>query len=411
MNRTANPTAAAPALAAQACKPEPAAHTAPLTAPQVSWHALAVLVGGASICIGILWDISWHRTIGRDTFWTPAHMAIYFGGLLGGLTCGWLVLRTTFFSTPEEQSGAVRIWGFRGPLGAWITIWGSFAMLTSAPFDNWWHNAYGIDVKILSPPHAVLALGMFATVFGALILVLREQNLGSTDQPAPGRKLFIYAGGILVVMASVFLIEHSWPNQHRTRAFYEMSAATFPLYLVGLSRASKFRWGATLIALAYMLVLWLMNTILPLFPGQVRLGPIYNPVTHFVALPFPLLLCVPAFGIDLLRHWIGQGRGWVRDWLLAISAGLVFMALFLTTQWFFSRFLISPRAENWFFGADRYWGYGEHIGNWRNRFWSENNSAWDPPLTIKSFAVALLLGLGSSRIGLWAGNWMAQVRR
>jgi len=32
-------------------------------------------------------------------------------------------------------------------------------MLTSAPFDNWWHNAYGLDVKIVSLPHSILALG------------------------------------------------------------------------------------------------------------------------------------------------------------------------------------------------------------------------------------------------------------
>ena len=57
----------------------------PATVPGFVW---AVLAGGTSIVIGILWDISWHRTIGRDTFWTPAHMAIYFGGVLGGLTCG-----------------------------------------------------------------------------------------------------------------------------------------------------------------------------------------------------------------------------------------------------------------------------------------------------------------------------------
>ena len=30
-------------------------------------------------------------------------------------------------------------------------------MLTSAPFDNWWHDAYGLDVKIISPPHMFLA--------------------------------------------------------------------------------------------------------------------------------------------------------------------------------------------------------------------------------------------------------------
>jgi hypothetical protein len=254
---------------------------------------------------------------------------------------------------------------------------------------------------------------MFATVFGGVIMVLREQNLGNLDQPAPGRKLFIYAGGILVVMASVFLIEHSWPNQYRTRAFYQMSAATFPLYLVGLSRASKFRWGATLVALAYLVILWSMNTILPIFPGSPRLGPIRNPVTHFVALPFPLLLCVPALGIDLLRRWIGQDRGWLRDWLLALSAGLVFLALFVVTQWFFSSFLISPSAENWFFGADRYWGYPEpiHDGDWRHKFWSEMNPTGNPPLTLKSLGAALLVALGASRVGLWAGNWMARVRR
>src|SRR5436190_8708599 len=87
------------------------------------WYCYAVLLGATSIVVGILWDISWHRTIGRDTFWTPAHMAIYFGGMLGGLICGWLVIRTTFLSRPEERAGAVRLWGFHGPLGAWVTIW------------------------------------------------------------------------------------------------------------------------------------------------------------------------------------------------------------------------------------------------------------------------------------------------
>src|SRR6266481_4390489 len=262
----------------------------PAKSATVSGAARMVLAGGTCIAVGILWDISWHRTIGRDTFWTPAHMAIYLGGLLGGLTCGWLVIRMTFFATREEQAGAVQLWGFRGPLGAWLTIWGSLAMLTSAPFDNWWHDAYGVDVKILSPPHTILALGMWAVVLGALLLVLREQNLAPSDQPAPGQKLFLYASGVLVVMASVFLIEYSWPNQQRTSLFYQMSAATFPLYLVGLARASKFRWGATWIALVYMAIMALMDWVLQIFPGHPRLGPIYNPVTHFVPMPFPLLL-------------------------------------------------------------------------------------------------------------------------
>lgn len=378
---------------------------------KVSGYAWALLAAGTSIAIGILWDISWHRTIGRDTFWTPAHMAIYFGGLFGGLTCGWLVIRTTFFAAREAQASAVRLWGFRGPLGAWVTIWGSLGMLASAPFDNWWHAAYGVDVKILSPPHTVLALGMFAIVLGALMLVLREQNLAPPDQPAPGRKLFLYASGILVVMASVFLIEYSWPNQQRTRAFYQMSAATFPLYLLGLARASKFRWGATWIALVYMAIVAGAAWVLPLFPGRPRLGPIYNPINHFVPLPFPLLLVVPAIAIDLLRHWVGQGRGWRRDWLLVVLAGAAFLALFLVTQWFFSAFLISPAGENWFFAADRHWGYAEHIGDLRAKFWSETNPHRNPPLTVRGLLVALLLSIAASRVGLWLGNGMSKVRR
>ena len=381
------------------------------SAAVVSYYAWAVLVGGTSIAIGILWDISWHRTIGRDTFWTPAHMAIYFGGLLGGLTCGWLVIRTTFFSDDQQRAAAVRVWGLRAPFGAWVTIWGTLAMLTSAPFDNWWHNAYGVDVKILSPPHTVLALGMWAVVLGALMLLLREQNLALPGQAEPGSRLFLYASGLVVAMASVFLIERSWPNQQRTAIFYQFSAATFPIYLLGLARASKFRWGATLIALVYMAIVALMAWILPLFPGHPRLGPIRNPVTHFVPLPFPLLLVVPALGIDLARYWIGQGCSWWRDWLLVLVAGSVFFALFLVTQWFFSAFLISHAAENWFFAADRHWGYRERMGEWHWQFWSETSPAENPPLTIGKALVALTLSLVASRIGLWLGNWMAKVRR
>src|ERR1041385_8051123 len=120
-------------------------------AGSTSWVSRIVIAGATSIVIGILWDISWHRTIGRDTFWTPAHLAIYLGGLLGGLTAGALIIRTTFFGTPEEKAGTVRLWGMRAPFGAWVSVWGCLAMLTSAPFDNWWHDAYGLDVKILSP--------------------------------------------------------------------------------------------------------------------------------------------------------------------------------------------------------------------------------------------------------------------
>ena len=393
------------------------------------------MLGATSIVFGILWDISWHRTIGRDTFWTPAHLAIQLGGLLGGFTAGWLVLHTTFFGTAQEKSAAVRLWGFSGPLGAWVTIWGCLAMLTSAPFDNWWHDAYGLDVKILSPPHTVLALGMWSVVLGALLLVLREQNNGLALSPAPeryspepqrvqsvtgsaalesrapGRWFFIYGGGVLLAMASVFLTEMSFPNQQHSAPFFIFSAALYPLYLVGVARAARFRWSATLIALVYMLIIAVMAWVLPLFPGQPKLGPINNHVTYFVPLPFPLLLILPAFALDLIRNWLGAGRGWRRDVLIILLSTVAFVVLFSVTQWWFSKFLLSAAGQNWFFAADRHWGYTESLGEKRQQFWDAFKPAVNSPATLRLIGLSTLLAAASSTVGLLLGTWMAKVRR
>src|SRR4051794_5132942 len=100
---------------------------------RVPWFLYAVLFASTSVIVGVIWDISWHRTIGRDSFWTPAHLAIYLGGIVAGLTCGWIALTATFGANAEPTMPTVRFWGFRAPLGAWVCIWGAFAMLTSAP--------------------------------------------------------------------------------------------------------------------------------------------------------------------------------------------------------------------------------------------------------------------------------------
>src|SRR5580658_7805579 len=139
---------------------------------KIPWYIWLSVIGVTSAMIGVHWDISWHRSIGRDTFWTPPHIAIYLCGVIAGISSAYLILMTTFGQLPEVRPASVKMWGFYGPLGAFITAWGGVAMLVSAPFDDWWHNAYGLDVKILSPPHTVLAAGILAIEVGALILVL-----------------------------------------------------------------------------------------------------------------------------------------------------------------------------------------------------------------------------------------------
>src|SRR5204863_3233934 len=127
-------------------------------------------------------------------------VAIYLGAVIAGLACGTLALKTTFAGSEAERAVAVRFWGFRAPLGAWVCIWGSFAMLTSAPFDNWWHDAYGLDVQILSPPHVVLGLGMIGIEIGAMLMVLASQNRAGTAA-GPLRWLYVYCAGIALLMA------------------------------------------------------------------------------------------------------------------------------------------------------------------------------------------------------------------
>src|SRR5690349_24716882 len=98
------------------------------TAVTDAWHARAVVVAAACVMVGVYWDISWHMSIGRDTFWTPAHLLIQTGGLIAGIGSGIVVLKTTFRGTATDRATSVNFWGFRGPLGGWICIWGCGAM-------------------------------------------------------------------------------------------------------------------------------------------------------------------------------------------------------------------------------------------------------------------------------------------
>jgi hypothetical protein len=169
-----------------------------VTASTIPWPLYAVVLASTCIVVGLIWDVSWHRTVGRDTFWTLAHVLEQLAAVIAGLSCGWIVLRTTFAGTPEAKAQSVRFWGFfQGPLGAWVCIWGTLMMITSAPFDSWWHNAYGLDVKIISPPHMILAWGMIGIQIGAMLMALSAQNRASGEDQRMYSIVHAYTAGIL----------------------------------------------------------------------------------------------------------------------------------------------------------------------------------------------------------------------
>ena len=305
--------------------------------------------------------------------------------------------------SPDEKARGVRFWGFDGPLGAWICIWGSFAMIVSGPFDDWWHNAYGLDVEILSPPHTLLATGIIAIQIGAMLIVLARQNGGGREARTL-QLLFGYAAGALVLMVAVMATEYiGFPNHWHSPDFYAVSAGIFPIFLVAASRASMMRWGATLAAGAYMGVTMLMIWILQLFTATPMLGPIYNPVDHMVPSGFPVVLVLPAAAIDLIMQRLGGDPAPSKQWRATLGLGVAFLSVLIIVHWFFAEFLLSPAARNFVFGADQ-WDYNSRLGDWRYDYWGTTAS-------VGPLIVALFIAMVSTRLGLWWGNWMVRVRR
>jgi hypothetical protein len=377
----------------------------------IPWPLYAVVLASTCIVVGLIWDVSWHRTVGRDTFWTLAHVLEQVAALIAGLSCGYLVLRTTFAGTAEEKTRSVRFWGFfYGPLGAWVCIWGTLMMITSAPFDNWWHNAYGLDVKIISPPHMILAWGMIGIQIGAMLMTLSAQNRATADDQRLYSMMHAYAAGILITMvATVMQEDASVGNQMHGAKFYEITAWVIPLFLVGLSRASHLKWPATTITAIYSAITLAMSWILQLFPATPKLAPIYNAVTHMVPPAFPLLIIVPAIAVDLLMRRFGRSN----DWKLAVAIGVTWVAVMLAVHWFWAAFLLSPAARNFVIGADQ-WSYTDHLGAWRYQYWTldrDTSGKWSTLLFARGIGFAVLLGVVSSRISLFLGTGMSKVKR
>jgi hypothetical protein len=377
------------------------------TAP-APWYVWLAVLSVTSAMVGVHWDISWHRSIGRDTFWTPAHIAIYLCGVLSGISCGYLILSTTFGkSLPAIQlrAASVNIWGFRGPLGAFIAAWGGFAMLTSAPFDDWWHSAYGLDVKILSPPHMVLALGMVTVEVGALILILGQMNRTTGIARRALERMFLYVAGMIVVALLVVSLEYQGRVLQHSATFYRVVCMLVPLVIAMASKATGNRWAATIVTAVYTVLMLGLLWILPLFPAEPKLGPVYYQVTHFVPAGFPILIMIPAILLD----WIWSRTVEWGPWVQSLVSGTVFLAVLIAVQWPFAAFLQSEGARNGIFGS-AYFDYLTGPTSYQRRylFWKLE------PTTVafwNQMALALLCAVLTTRLGLAAGNWMRKVQR
>ncbi|MCF0064174.1 hypothetical protein MUK70_28250 [Dyadobacter chenwenxiniae] len=390
----------------------------PLNAsPDIPVYIYATVFASFCVITGLIWDICWHMSIGRDGLLSPPHLVIYLGAVVAGLFSGFEILRKTFWGNDLEKAASVKIWGFfYSSLGSLFCVWGALAMLTSAPFDDWWHNTYGLDVTILSPPHTVLILGIIGIQFGAMISVIAVKNqlkLRSTQffdkKKALDKTLFwlfaLSAGFLLTIWYTLLSEELGRMRMHRS-SLYIFSSAAFPVLLMAVGKAVRHKWAITAATGIYTLLMLLTLWIIPLFPAEPKLGPILNHIDHYQGFQFPLLLIIPAIAIDFLRH----RYGYMNDWKLTALLGAAFLLVFFLFQWFFGSFLMeSPYARNWFFGS-HYWYFG-NSPDWEYRYKFGPWMVETTPELLKGLGIALIASLISTRIGLAWGNWMHKIQR
>jgi hypothetical protein len=370
---------------------------------RIPWYIWLAALAVTFAIVGIQWDISWHRSIGRDAFLTPAHIAIYLCGVLAGLFCGYLIFSATFGDS-ALRAASVKVWGLRGPIGAFVAAWGGFAMLTSAPFDDWWHSAYGLDVKILSPPHVMLALGIFAIQGGVVMLVAAQRNRADEALRKRLDWLFLYVGGMGLSLLMTVTLEYSGVVLQHRAVFYQAMCATVPATLAMLAAASGKRFAATKVAGVYTALMLGMLWVLPLFPAEPKLGPVYHQVTQFIPAGFPVLLIFPAFALDLFWARVPSMGLWKK----AAISGPIFLFVLLAVQWPFAEFLFSPLARNAFFGGDYFDYLTRPTSLVARRVFFTNGNAQEFSIGIGWAFVWSILAV---RVGLGRGAGLRKVQR
>ncbi len=370
----------------------------------IPWYVWTSTASISAITFGLYWDISWHMTIGRDTFWTPAHLLVQFGGILAAITCTYLIFSTTFGGDAAAKSASVSVWGFRGPLGAFFTAWGGAMMVTSAPFDNWWHTAFGLDVQILSPPHFVLGLGINGVVLGSTLLVVSLVNRSDDLARQKLVRILLYFAGLQLVLHMMLIYEYSDASLMHGATFYRVTTIGVPLILIAFARAAGHRWGMTIIAAIYSAFMLATAWTFPLFAATPKLGPVFTNVTHMLPLGFPMLVIAPAFAMDLAFQRMNTANRWVQ----AAIAGTVYLAVMIAVHWPWADFMILPQARNWFFAMNN---IPYFIPPSIYHFFYEFNDTETRSAFLAGMGIAWGSAILSSRIGIALGNAMKKLQR
>jgi hypothetical protein len=273
------------------------------------YGALAAAAGAVSL-FATYWDDAWHTDIGRDTALIPPHVVLYGGVAITGLVVvGWALValvRTRSIRAALRQPGLLL-----AGLGGAVT-------LAAAPLDAFWHDRFGRDAVLWSPPHMLvvfasttMAIGLLAgvrpTKHGTVEAALSALVLGSVmmtvleyDTDVPQFSQTLYLPVVLVAgLFSVAIIRALVPRPYavtQTVAFYiamrllavaalvmlGRSTPDLPVAILGLAvadlpwRGHAARYGATAAAVAALA--WIASLLGAASQAAAAIGVVAAPV-------------------------------------------------------------------------------------------------------------------------------------
>ncbi|OLC56476.1 MAG: hypothetical protein AUH85_06210 [Chloroflexi bacterium 13_1_40CM_4_68_4] len=234
------------------------------------------LLGLALGWAGSAWDVSWHRLIGRDTFWTTPHLGIYAGTMLSGMAA--LVATATGMHGRPIRARELAIGPLHVERGMAIVGFGALAVIAAGPFDELWHRTFGRDVDMWSPPHVFAIYGGGILIYLGWTVAAATNVFGLSSRLRDALVIF-FASGIVstLIFGMNFYYMMGWS---REALFYPLLVcATVPFALAFTTELQQERFAATLTALAYaafalltFVALRTLGWLPPAFPPLVVAG-------------------------------------------------------------------------------------------------------------------------------------------
>ena len=366
-------------------------------------------VGGACGMWGAYFDISWHRTIGRDSFFVLPHLFIYGGGTLVGATS---VLAIALATTGRlaDVGGVVLRWGpVRAPFGFALSALGTLVILLAVPVDLAWHEVFGKDVLVWSPPHMQGIVGGAVAAFGMLFAVAAQKGRGAFARPVVWHAVILMALLDLFHWVHVGLAHYTMMPWTRTPDFYPfLVAITVPIIVVAAARAVG-PWAPTLAGFAFLGAMATINAglasidfirpaLTPVFgiPAiAVSLFYMVAPAAHAAAGALGGVVFIVAF-VAMETLWMAGivGLPWAADRVVAALPLVVGVAAVMGgVGWVVGGFL---RAAYTAGGAAEIFG-SDRRARWAARLavvliavglgWTYQPQVYGPPLTVGELAL------------------------